>query len=76
MILIVGYQVLNTFHNIISLFIFKLNKINIKFFLAKIVDVENDQYKFLIKIDGQEIIKHDNKDKDYQEVHPSCLSKL
>jgi hypothetical protein len=36
--------------------------------------VENE-YKFLIKIDGDEIIKQDNKDKEYHEVHPSCLSK-
>ena len=43
--------------------------------LAKIVDTVGLNYKFLVKIDGKEIIKEDLKDKDYHEVHPSCLSK-
>ncbi len=43
---------------------------------AKIVDTIGNNYKLLMKIDGELIEKISSRDKDYSEVHPSCLSNI
>lgn len=43
--------------------------------VAKIIDTNDDDYIFSIKVDGSDLIKRDKRNKEYSEVHPSCLSK-
>jgi hypothetical protein len=42
--------------------------------IARIIDTKEDEYIFTIKVDGKELTKRDKKNKEYSEVHPTCLS--
>jgi len=44
--------------------------------IARIINSENSNYRFQITIDGKTFEKINSKDKNYSEVHTSCLSKF
>lgn len=46
------------------------------FKIARIISSEGSNFRFHITIDGKTFEKIDSKDKNYAEVHTSCLSKL